>query len=356
MTSVFHRALADKPTPVPPMWMMRQAGRYHSHYQRLRASHSFEALCRTPELAAQVALGPIADFDFDAAILFSDLLFPLDAFGLRVSYDQGRPEVEGPLTFERIESFVPMEVALSRLSFQRDAVCLTRARLPPSKGLIGFIGGPWTLFAYARLRAFGAPSRQARDLEEIPLYNAFAAQVVPLLIECARQQLQAGADIIMMFDTAAGALPPGMYGRDVARDVRAIAAALPGKMGYYARDFSDAHEKAAGLDTLPLAGVGLDMHRDLAARLRAVRNRNESLPTVAQSAKVGFIHGNMDPPDLLLTGASLEQALERFVAPLRVLDTETRRGWMCGLGHGVLPGTPEESVRRFVTFIRGTFS
>jgi uroporphyrinogen decarboxylase len=273
-----------------------------------------------------------------------------------VSYDSGGPVVDGPLTFERLELLHSMEEALSRLSFQRDAVCLTRARLPPSKGLIGFIGGPWTLFVYAvegshsgpfsRVRA-GLPTVAHANVDKrgrrLALFDAFAARIVPLLIESARLQLEAGADIVMMFDTAAGALRPQVFGTNIARDVRAIATAHPGKVGYYARDFSGAHEEAAGFDSIPVAGVGLDRHRDLAA---ALRNENRSL----------FIHGNLDPAALLLTGASLERALERFVAPLRALDAETRRGWMCGLGHGVLPGTPEDSVRRFVTFIRETFS
>ena len=358
-SSPFRSALNGESARVPPIWLMRQAGRYHSHYQRLRALHSFETLCRTPELAAQVAIGPIEDFDFDAAILFSDLLFPLDAFGLRVSYDQGRPAVDGPVTFERLERFCSLDEALSRLSFQRDAVGLTRARLPRSKGLIGFIGGPWTLFVYAVDGGHTGPGlpaeahvgagalsglpRQSAEGAKSGLYNAFAARMVPLLIESARQQLQSGADIVMMFDTAAGALPPEVFACDVARDVRAIATAHPGRLGYYARDFADAHEKAAGFGTIPLAGIGLDMHRDLAAALR-------------RRGGLGFIHGNMDNADLLLTGASLEEALERFVAPLRALDADARQGWMCGLGHGVLPGTPEDSVRRFVTFIRETFS
>ena len=108
--------------------------------------------------------------------------------------------------------------------------------------------------------------------DEGSLYNAFAARIVPLLIENARQQLEAGADIVMMFDMAAGSLPPDVFGGDVARDVRAIATAHPGKVGYYARDFSEAHEQAGGFDTMPLAGVGLDMHRDLAAALRNARS------------------------------------------------------------------------------------
>src|SRR5688572_9592554 len=104
-TGPLFRALALEPSRVPPIWLMRQAGRYHSHYQRVRAVHSFETICRTPSIATEVALGPIEDFDFDAAILFSDLLFPLDALGLRVSYDDGRPAVDGSLTFERLEKF-----------------------------------------------------------------------------------------------------------------------------------------------------------------------------------------------------------------------------------------------------------
>ena len=137
------------------------------------------------------------------------------------------------------------------------------------------------------------------------LYNAFAARIVPLLIENARQQLEAGADIVMMFDTAAGSLPPDVFGGDIARDVRAIATAHPGKVGYYSRDFSEAHEQAGGFDTIPLAGVGLDMHRDLAAALRKAR-RSVQRPSFRSAKPNGrsFIHGNMDNRDLLLTGAS----------------------------------------------------
>jgi uroporphyrinogen decarboxylase len=149
----------------------------------------------------------------------------------------------------------------------------------------------------------------------------------------------------MMFDTAAGALPPDVYAGDVARDVRAIVSAHPGRIGYFALHLTDAHEKAAGFETIPFAGVGLDMHRDLAAELL---NRTRVVS--------GFIHGNFDPRALQLTGDSLEQAFDRFLAPVRRLDAPTRRGWMCGLGHGVLPGTPEDNVRQFVTVVRETFS
>src|SRR5215471_4005089 len=121
---------------------MRQAGRYHRPYQQLRARYSFDTLCRTPELSAEVALGPVLDFDFDAAILFSDLLFPLEALGFGLSYDDGPPKLDGSLTLERVGAFRPLDEALARLTFQRDAMAATRARLPRDKGLIGFVGGP----------------------------------------------------------------------------------------------------------------------------------------------------------------------------------------------------------------------
>src|SRR6476619_1299189 len=88
----FQNALARKPQGTPPIWFMRQAGRYHRHYQALRAKHSFMELCKVPELASEVALGPILDFDFDVAILFSDLLFPLEGLGMGLSYDDGGPK------------------------------------------------------------------------------------------------------------------------------------------------------------------------------------------------------------------------------------------------------------------------
>ena len=90
----FRSRLAGEPQAVPPIWLMRQAGRYHRHYQALRRRHSFDALCRTPDLAARVALGPVEDFDFDCAILFSDLLYPLDALGLRVRYTEAGPRLD----------------------------------------------------------------------------------------------------------------------------------------------------------------------------------------------------------------------------------------------------------------------
>jgi uroporphyrinogen decarboxylase len=348
--SLFARVLRGEVAQVPPIWLMRQAGRYHSHYQRLRARHSFDALCRTPELSAEVAMGPVSDFDFDAAILFSDLLFPLEALGFGLSYDAGPPKLDGSLTLDRVASFRPQPEALERLDFQRQAMLATRARLSPDKGLIGFVGGPWTLFVYAVEGTHAGAL--ARSKSSLDLYRAFADRMVPLIIENIRLQFQGGADVVMVFDTAAGELGPDEFQRSIAGDLETMARAFPQQLGYYAK--GRAHDvlrskgprsgvrARSGVRESPWGGYGFDASWDLAQVLSEPHD--------------GFVQGNFDQVLLKLTGLELEREIDRFLEPLRELDAADRRGWICGLGHGVLPGTPEESVRTFVTRVRETFA
>src|SRR5499433_4035738 len=132
----FHNALARRPQPTPPIWLMRQAGRYHGHYQDLRARHSFMDLCRQPELAAEVALGPVLDFGFDAAIMFSDLLFPLEALGMGLQYTEQGPQLEWKLAEQSISQLLPVDDAWPQLRFQGEALRATRGRLPRDRSLI----------------------------------------------------------------------------------------------------------------------------------------------------------------------------------------------------------------------------
>ena len=134
MRGRFVRALRGESAGVPPVWLMRQAGRYHSAYRELRERHTFEELCTRPELSAEVALGPIRDFDFDAAILFSDLLFPLQALGMSLSYDSGPPQLDGPIDADRVARFRDLDQAVERLRFQAESLAATRSRLPAEKG------------------------------------------------------------------------------------------------------------------------------------------------------------------------------------------------------------------------------
>jgi uroporphyrinogen decarboxylase len=337
--NLFGRALRGEAVAAPPIWLMRQAGRYHAPYQQLRRRYSFDALCRTPELAAEVAMGPVLDFDFDAAILFSDLLFPLEALGFGLSYDDGPPKLDGSLTMARVAAFRPLADALDRLRFQHEAMRATRAQLASDKGLIGFVGGPWTLFVYAVEGTHAGALARAKA--SIDLYRAFAGAMVPLLVENIRLQFEGGADIVMVFDTAAGELPPEAFAEVTVPDLTRLAEAFPGRLGYYAKALTPRHLEHASFPTQAWAGLGVDASWDLAAAL----GRPDR----------GFVQGNFDQTRLHLTGAELDAEIDRFLAPLRALTPEVRRGWICGLGHGVLPGTPEASVRRFVERIRTTF-
>ena len=340
MTNAFTAAVAGEPLRVPPIWLMRQAGRYHRPYQALRKTHRFEDLCRIPELAADVAMGPIRDFDFDAAILFSDLLFPLEALGMSLSYDQGPPQLDGPLTLERIAAFRDLEDAAGRLQFQADGIAATRAVLPSEKALIGFVGGPWTLFVYAMEGSHAGAMRVAKSSWDI--YRAFAARMTPLLQRAIGMQLAAGADIVMILDTAAGELPPCYFHGEVAPELMALAHAHAGRIGYYAKASHPALFSGAFADAR-WAGIGIDSRWDLAS-------------TLTQRPIRGFVQGNFDPAWLFLSEDVLARALEQYLRPIAAIDPRQRAGWICGLGHGVLPGTPEGSVRLFVDTVRKVFA
>jgi uroporphyrinogen decarboxylase len=338
--NLFCRTLDGDLVRTPPIWLMRQAGRYHAPYQRLRERYRFEELCRQPELSAEVAMGPIDDFDFDAAILFSDLLFPLEALGFGLSYDAGAPALDGPLTWDRLAAFRPLADALERLRFQQAAMAATRERLPRDKGLIGFVGGPWTLFVYAVEGTHAGPLTNAKQSPD--LYRAFAERVVPLLIQNIALQFAGGADLVMVLDTAAGELDPPRFASLIQPDLETLARAYPRRLGYFAKRLLPAHH-AGGLDALPWAGLGLDPDADLPA---ALVNRD----------RAGFVQGNFDPRSLLGERRGMADRLESFLQPLRELSIEDRRGWICGLGHGVLPATPSSNVRAFVDRVREVFA
>jgi uroporphyrinogen decarboxylase len=334
--NAFTQALANQPQARPPIWCMRQAGRYQRAYQAFRRRHTFETLCREPDLSARVALASIEDFDFDAAILFSDLLFPLDAIGLGLTYHDNGPRLARRFTKETATRR-SLDAILADLAFQAEAVAATRRQLPTDKGLIGFIGGPWTLFVYAIEGTHRGALARAKS--SVALYRRFARTMVPVLERMAARQLAAGADLVMIFDTAAGELAPAAYRRHIVADLTRIAASAPGRLGYFARGVHPAHFENGQSLPGPWAGHGFDWRWSLA-------------DVLARPGRQGFVQGNFDPALLHLEGKPLASAIDEFLRPLASLAPDVRRGWICGLGHGVLPGTPESSVRTFVKSVR----
>lgn len=328
----FQNALSRREQATPPIWLMRQAGRYHRHYQSLRRQHSFMDLCKRPELAAEVALGPVLDFDFDAAILFSDLLFPLEALGMGLQYTDHGPELGWQLNQQNFQRLLSDEEAWPNLLFQGEALRATRDLLPRDRSLIGFVGGPWTLFVYA---VAGSHQRALDAVNELTLFARFGERLMPLLVRNIELQLVSGAERVMVFDTAAGNLSPEVFRSEVVPQLELLTARFPSQLGYYSKGTKPAHLRGPLFTESRWAGVAIDHSWDL-------REAFALFPH-------GFIQGNFDPRFLLLDSADLKQRLLDYLEPLTAYE---RAGWICGLGHGVLPTTPEENVRLFVNTVR----
>ncbi|MBK9039860.1 MAG: uroporphyrinogen decarboxylase [Bdellovibrionales bacterium] len=334
----FTNALARIPQEIPPIWMMRQAGRYHSHYQKLKEKYSFMELCKIPELAAETAMGPIEDFDFDISILFSDLLFPLEALGMGLTYSPG-PQLEWRLSEKTIGKLLPVDDAIGAMEFQREALRATRARLPSDKSLIGFVGGPWTLFGYAVEGSHKGGLGEAKSLWHLfPRFNEIILSFLEKNIEL---QLDGGAEVVMVLDTAAGELSPFLFSQGVAPGIISLAKRFPGQLGYYSHHTQKAHLLPILESEVTLAGFGFD-HR-------------WELSSLFGLSQIGFIQGNFDQSLLFSRSDCFSKRLDEFLAPFLEMSPEMRAGWVCGLGHGILPATPEENVREFVRRVREVF-
>lgn len=339
-------ALGRHNTRRPPLWFMRQAGRYHRHYQALRARHDFISLCKQPQLAVAVTMGPIEDFDFDAAILFSDLLFPLEAMGMGLTYEPD-PKLGWHL---RSSADLPRlrggAAAAAHMEFQAEALRLLRPRLASDKALIGFVGGPFTLYAYAVAGSHEGFARQGPAGLDDGLYEGFCERLVELLAANMVLQAQAGADCVALFDTAAGALDPRQFARHAVGPLAQVVAQFRRScprtpLIYYSRDTGPEHWRA--LEPLDLQCMGVDWRHDLADTLRAQTPR-------------WCIQGNIDPDWLLLPAADLETKVRGVFARVAALPQAVRSAWVCGLGHGVLQHTPEDNVRLVIRLQREMFT
>ena len=329
----FQNALIRRAQPTPPIWLMRQAGRYHKHYQALRAKHSFMDLCKQPELAAEVAFGPVLDFGFDAAILFSDLLFPLEALGTGLEYTDQGPQLEWKLDENSISRLRSVDDAWSHLLFQGEAMRATRERIPADRGLIGFVGGPWTLFVYAVEGTHKGSLTNSKRL--LSLFPRFCETMVPLLERNIELQLNHGAEVVMIFDTAAGELSPSLFLSEVVPQLRRLTAKHGSRIGYYSKGTRPAHLRDTLFSDGRLAGVGVDHGWDIR--------------TAFDISSRGFVQGNFDQALLHSSRDDLKKHLNNYLEPLKEREWP---GWICGLGHGVLPATPEDNVRLFVDTVR----
>ncbi|MGE5359016.1 MAG: uroporphyrinogen decarboxylase [Bacteroidales bacterium] len=336
MNDRFLRACRREPVDATPVWFMRQAGRYMPEYRELRTQYTLLQLCRTPELAAEVTLQPVRRIPLDAAIIFSDLLLPLEPMGLPFDFVKGDgPVVAAPLRseadIERLRPVEPREAFRSVL----DAIRLVRPQLDIP--LIGFAGAPFTLASYAIEGGHSSAYAHAKTLMyQCPAaWHSLCAKLSRVAADYLRAQVEAGVDAVQVFDSWVGALSPADYREFVlphVRDLFAAIADVPVPKIHFGTGTATLLEllREAGGDVIGVDWrIGLD----------------------AAWARIGYdraVQGNLDPTlllaplDRLLAGA--EDVLKRAAG---------RPGHIFNLGHGILPSTPIEMVQAVTEFVHG---
>lgn len=333
------RVLAGESLDAPPLWMMRQAGRYLPEYRAIRAkAKSFIDFCHTPELAAEATLQPIRRFGFDAAILFSDILVVPDALGQPVSFETG----EGP-RLDPIETPDGLRRLAGRLDLDRLAPVFATIRtvkpsLPADCAFLGFCGAPWTVASYM-IAGRGTPD-QGPAREFAYAHPEGFQRLIDLLVEASidylAAQIVAGVDAVQIFDSWAGVLPAGEFRRWCFEPVRRIAAGVKARhpttpIIAFPRA---ANHHLAGFATLAeIDCVGLDTSADPAFVAREVQSRKP-------------VQGNLDPLALIAGGDALARGVHDIRAALG------KGPLIFNLGHGITPPTPVAHVEKMIELVR----
>ena len=335
----FLATLAGTRFPTPPIWLMRQAGRYLPEYHEVRATtRSFLEFCYTPDKAVEVTLQPIRRFGFDAAIIFSDILVVPDALGQKVWYEEGEgPRLE-PLTDPAQFGQLSRARLADHLAPVYSAITATRAQLPKDTALLGFAGAPFTLACYM---IEGSGSRDFAKVKEWAYRHPDSfGLLIDLLVESVvdhlAYQVEAGADAVQLFDSCAGILPEEqLFGWSLEPMVR-IAHGLRAR---HPKVPIIAFPRAVGPATLmyrrPDVFSALSIDTGIGAHWAA----KQLQPHIC-------LQGNLDPMMLVVGGAALVREATR------ILDKLGQGALVFNLGHGVVPQTPPENVAHLVEIVR----
>lgn len=336
MSSRFLDACRRRPTDVRPVWFMRQAGRYMKQYREIRAKHGILEICKRPDLAAAVTLQPVEVLDVDAAIIFADLLLPIEPMGLKLKFVSGEgPMIENPVrTSGDVDTLSTTNT--DELGYVGESIRMVAAQLASKVPVIGFVGAPFTMASYM---IEGGPSRnfiltKTLMYRDETLWRRLMGKLVDVLAPFAVMQVAAGARAIQVFDSWVGALGSEDYVRYVAPYSRALierirASGVPvihfgtGCAGY----FRELH--AAGGDVM-----GVDWRLNIDTAWMDISYRSA-------------IQGNLDPAALMAPLPELKQKVTELLK-----RTGTRPGHIFNLGHGILPETPVENVKAVVQIVR----
>jgi uroporphyrinogen decarboxylase len=333
--SLFLDALAKKPTPRTPVWLMRQAGRYQPSYRAIREKVGFMELCKDPGLCAEVAVRAVDDLGVDAAIVFSDILVVLEPLGIGFEFTKGEgPSIASPLRSAADVARVKAEVdAAGALSYVMDAIRETKRSLGARVPLIGFAGAPFTLASYA---IEGGGSREYAETKKLMrtdegAWHALMEKVSDALVRYVSAQIDAGIDAFQLFDSWVGTLGPRDYQRFVLPHSRRVLASIAGRVP--AIHFATGNPALVPL--LARAGgdvIGLDHRAPLAASWELVPEHG--------------VQGNLDPTALLGPEDAMRVETRAILG-----EAAGRPGHVFNLGHGVLPSVKLAQARALVDFV-----
>jgi len=327
-STIFLKACQQKPTKYTPVWIMRQAGRYMKEYRAIRGKVPFLAMCKTPELAAEVTLQPVEKLGIDAAIIFADILLPLEPMGINLEFAEGEgPVIHNPIENEndidQLRTIKPEE----DLPFVLEAIKKVRREIEGKVPLIGFSGSPFTLASYM---IEGGHSRNFIKTKRLmynnpPAWHLLMEKISQVVVSYLNAQINAGVQAIQLFDSWVGCLSPHDYEEYVLPHSRSIFKQV--KKGIPAIHF--AADSSSLLELLRQAGgdvIGVDWRIDIGTAWRRLEY------------KVG-VQGNLDPAALFAPVPVIRNKVKKVLQ-----SAANRSGHIFNLGHGILPQTPVENV------------
>jgi uroporphyrinogen decarboxylase len=329
MNTIFLEACRGEEVAYTPVWIMRQAGRYLPQYQAVRSQIDFLTLCKTPELAAKVTLQPVEVLGVDAAILFSDILIPVEAMGMRLSFS----DKQGPLLSEPIRNKSAVERLIvpdteEDMPYTIETIKILRRELEQKVPLIGFSGAPFTLATYM---IEGGTSKNFLHTKKMMfqhngVFSYLMEKLTEMVISYLTAQIKAGAQAVQLFDTWAGVLTPIDYKNLILPYIKKITAELKKQevpVIYFVNNCAGMLKevKKSGADV-----IGIDWRIDLGDAIKRL-------------GKKIVVQGNLDPCALFLSQEELEERIKDVL-----WKGEAAKGHIFNLGHGILPDTPVENV------------
>ena len=325
-----------------PVWFMRQAGRYLPEYREVRAGVDFVTMCKRPDLAAEVTWQPLRRYDLDAAIIFSDILMPPMAMGQELTFDKGHgPRLNRPVrTLADVKSLKRAD-ADKDLGFVGEAIALTKTKLKPEQTMIGFAGAPFTVASYM---IEGQGSKEFTEVKKLifcepSVIKALLEKLTAVTIDYLLMQVKAGAETLMLFDTWAGQVSPGVY-RDLI---------FP-----FTNQVLSEVKRTANVPVIYYPGQGSDRMYELAGCAADVisvdwRTRLSRAGKILKDVGLDVtLQGNLDPQALLAPEAELR-------ALVRAMKEEARsasRAHIFNVGHGLMPHIPPESLTTVIDELR----